>query len=142
MRQVIDCFHDLPHSWLGTLIGVLQDHCKSADTLGQRRDICLATAGDIVWPEQDADITIKFGLLTLSCPAWRSILPVQGQVPSQLLCHAFFGVDMPVEGFLADALFSALIDRPITDLLGCPTVLKVFNYSVAQVRMPNEFALC
>jgi len=43
---------------------------------------------------------------------------------------------------MACALFSAFIDHPVADLFRRPAVLKVFNHSVVQVRMSNEFALC
>lgn len=125
-----------------------QDHCETTDALNQRRDICLATLlfkqhqialpmpklatmSDIVQPEQDADIAVKLRLLALASTAWRPVLAMQWQVSPQLLQHAFFGVDMPVDCLLTDTLFDPVKDHPIADRLRRPTVLEVFDHSVA-----------
>ncbi len=64
----------------------------------------LATMSDIVRPEQDADIAVKLRLLALASTARGAALAMQWQVPPQLLCHAFFGVDMSVDRLLLGTL--------------------------------------
>ena len=116
----------------------------------------LATVRDIIWTEQNADITIKLRLLALSGPAWTTRIAMLGQVPPQLLIHAFFRVDVAIDCFLADAQFGTFIDHPVADLFGCPFARQAIwqsqicregalfdprNHGLAQIRMSDQLAL-
>lgn len=63
----------------------------------------LAAMRDVIRAEQDADVTIEFRLLALSGTTRPASFAVLGQIPSQLVVHAFFRVDVAVDRFLADA---------------------------------------
>ena len=58
---------------------------------------------DVIRAEQDADITVKLWLLALSGATRPTGFAVLGQIPPELLIHAFLGIDVAINGFLADA---------------------------------------
>jgi hypothetical protein len=97
--------------------------------------------GDIIGAEQDADIAVKLGLLTLASTSRCPVLPVHGQVPPQLLSQAFFRVDVAVDRFLADALLSPIKDHPIANLFRRPSVLEMVHNQLTQFRIPDQRAL-
>ena len=64
-----------------------------------------------------------------------------GQVPPELLVHAFFGIDVAIDRFLADAQFGAFIDHPVADLFRRPTLFDPRDHGLAELWMPDQFAL-
>ncbi len=101
----------------------------------------LATVRDIIRAEQDADITIELGLLALSGPTWATGFPMLRQIPPKLLIHAFLGLDVAIDRFLADAQFGAFVDHAIADLFRRPTLFDPRDHGLAQVRMPEQLSL-
>jgi hypothetical protein len=70
--------------------------------------------------EQDADIPIKLRLLTFAGMARSAVLPVQRQIPPKLFFLAFFGIDVAIDGFLADPNRGTVIDHPVANLFRRP----------------------
>ena len=68
-------------------------------------------------------------------------LRCSGKIPPEFLIHAFLGVDVAIDRFLADAQFGTFIDHAVPDLLGCPALLDALDGAFAQIRMPDQFAL-
>ena len=101
----------------------------------------LAAMGHIVRAEENADITVKFRWKALSGAAWPTGLSMFGQVPPQLLFHAFFGIDVAIDRFLTDAKSCTFIDHPIADLLWRSALFDPFDDALAQIRMSDQLAL-
>jgi hypothetical protein len=101
----------------------------------------LATMRDIIGTEQDADIAVKFGLLTFACTPRCPVLSVQGQVPSKLIAYAFFGVNEAIDCLLANPLFSTLKDHSVADLLGRPAVLQTGHNVLTELWISEQLAL-
>jgi len=78
---------------------------------------------DVVRAEQDTDITVEFRRTALSGSARTASPAVLGQVPPELLRHAFLRVDIPADRLLADPECRAFVDQPVADLLGGPAIL-------------------
>ena len=97
----------------------------------------LATMCHVIRAEQDVDITVKLWLLALYGTTRPAGFPMLGQVPPQLLIHAFFGIDVAIDRFLTDAQFRALKDHTIADLLGRPALLDTRDHSLAQIWVPD-----
>jgi hypothetical protein len=68
-------------------------------------------AGEVVWPEKDAYIRVKLGLLKRVRTRRFPAPLVQGQVALQPITHAFFGIDVAVDRFLTNALLGAFMDQ-------------------------------
>ncbi|MCF6431175.1 hypothetical protein [Leisingera sp. MMG026] len=62
----------------------------------------LAAVRDIVGTEQDADIPVELWSLMLSGTARPAVLSVFGQIPPQLISHAFFEVDVAIDHLLTN----------------------------------------
>ena len=80
----------------------------------------MPTVCHIIRTEQNADITVELRLLVLSGTTRPAGFSVLGQVPPRLCVHAFLGIDVAVDRFLADPQFCAFMDRAVADLLGRP----------------------
>ena len=98
----------------------------------------LTAVSDIIWSKQDADIAVKLGLLALAGTARCSVISVQGQVPPQLITHAFLGVDVTINRLLTNMLLGTFIDHPVADLLGRPSGLETVHNALTQLRMPDQ----
>jgi hypothetical protein len=89
------------HHGFSAFVWLLKDYNKAAYTLDKRGQIYMATLlfkehqtafpktilpaeGNIIWPVQDTDTPIKFGLLTLTNTTRSTVLPLHGQIPPQL----------------------------------------------------------
>ncbi|WP_372674694.1 hypothetical protein [Aquicoccus sp.] len=59
----------------------------------------------------------------------------------QLFVHAFLGIDITVDRFLADAQLCAFIDHAVADLLGRPALFDPGDHGLAQLRMSDQLAL-
>ena len=75
----------------------------------------LTPVGDIIQAEKNADITVKLGLLALTGAAKSAVLAMQGQVPPQFLCHAFFGINVAIDRFPLGTLPAAIPCRAVRD---------------------------
>ena len=78
---------------------------------------------DIIGSEKDTDIAVEFGFSAPSGATWSAGDTVRRQIPPQVFALTFLGIDVAINGFLADPEGSALVDHTVTDLLWCPTVL-------------------
>ncbi len=95
----------------------------------------------IIWPKQNADITVELGLSASSGPAWPSGDTMRRQIPPQIVSLSFFGIDVPIDRLLANPERCAFVDNPVADLLRRLSVFGAFNYPFAQLRMFDQLAL-
>ena len=49
---------------------------------------------------------------------------------------------MSADRFLTRALFGLIIDHPIADLFRRPTIIEMAHNALAQLRIPDQLALC
>jgi hypothetical protein len=101
----------------------------------------LATVSHVIGPEQDADFTVQLGFSASSGAPWSTGNTVRGQVPPQIIAHAFLRVDVAIDRFLADPLRRLFLDHPIADLFGRPSVFDPLNHTFAEFRVFDQFAI-
>lgn len=157
-RQVFDSFDDLPHHRFGPLVRILEDHGKSANPFDERGNVGLpkllfeqhqitfpvtelATVSHIIRTEQDADIAMELGFTTLSHTPRPMRDTVGRQIPPQIIAHAFFGINVAIDRFLADPQRCLFLDHPVADLFGGPAVLQAFDYALAKIRMFTQLTI-
>jgi len=85
----------------------------------------LAAMNDIIRGEQDTDIAVKLRRQALARTARCAVRSVQGQVRPYCLSHAFFLIDVTVDGFLEALQLCTFIDHAVADLFRCQSVLEM-----------------
>nr|WP_177209572.1 hypothetical protein [Sulfitobacter brevis] len=101
----------------------------------------LTAVSHIIRAEQDADIAVEFGFSTPSGTTWSAGDTVDRWIPPQVFTLTFLGINLAINGFLADPEWSTLVDHAVTDLLGCPTILDALNHELVQLRLFDRLAL-
>ena len=128
---------DLRHDRFHALLRILQHHEETAGALDHRGDVGgtellakqrkvslpvpeLLAMGDDIGTEQGAEFRSKFRRRALARPIAAAAPAARGQVASQVAPAAFLGVDMPVDGLVADPDRCLLVAHAARNLLGGP----------------------
>ena len=91
--------------------------------------------------EQDAEFRREFRRRTLAQPVAPTAPAAGGQVAPQLSPATLLGINVAIDGLLADPARGTFIAHPVGDLLGGPARAETTLDLVAQPGIPHQLAL-